>query len=67
MPIIKPQGLKGLQGIGSLSQKDYDAFIRSLNKVLINQFGLTDLAEDNRVSPDGLDGKREAIITENGR
>ena len=48
-------------------QKDYDAFIRSLNKVLINQFGLTDLAEDNRVSPDGLDGKREAIITENGR
>ena len=27
MPIIQPEGLKGLKGIGSLSKEEYDAFV----------------------------------------
>lgn len=34
MPITTPQGLKGLQGIGSLSKADYDAFVKK-NDALI--------------------------------
>ncbi len=36
MPIITPQGLKGLQGIGSLSKADYDAFVKK-NDALISR------------------------------
>ena len=36
MPIITPKGLKGLQGIGSLSQQDYDAFVKK-NDALISK------------------------------
>lgn len=36
MPIITPKGLKGLQGIGSLSQADYDAFVKK-NDALISR------------------------------
>ena len=36
MPIVKPQGLKGLQGLGSLSKSQYDDFINR-NKELISQ------------------------------
>ena len=34
MPIIKPQGLEGLKGLGSLSERDYNAFV-DRNKDLI--------------------------------
>lgn len=36
MPIITPQGLKGLKGIGSLSKADYDAFVKK-NDALISR------------------------------
>ena len=36
MPLITPKGLKGLQGIGSLSQADYDAFVKK-NDALISR------------------------------
>lgn len=36
MPIITPQGLKGLQGIGSLSKADYEAFVKK-NDALISR------------------------------
>ena len=42
--------------------KDYDNEIKRINKILIKEFGLTTLAEDNRVSPDGEDGRRTAEI-----
>ena len=38
MPINKPQGLKGLQGLGGLSKAQYDSFIEK-NKDLISQHG----------------------------
>lgn len=38
MPINKPQGLRGLQGLGSLSKAQYDSFINK-NKDLISQHG----------------------------
>lgn len=38
MPINKPQGLRGLQGLGSLSKAQYDSFINR-NKDLISQHG----------------------------
>ena len=38
MPINKPQGLRGLQGLGSLSKAQYDNFINK-NKDLISQHG----------------------------
>ena len=38
MPINKPQGLKGLQGLGSLSKAQYDSFIEK-NRDLISQHG----------------------------
>ena len=38
MPINKPQGLRGLQGLGSLSKAQYDSFINK-NRDLISQHG----------------------------
>ena len=38
MPINKPQGLRGLQGLGSLSKAQYNSFINK-NKDLISQHG----------------------------
>lgn len=38
MPINRPQGLRGLQGLGSLSKAQYDSFINK-NKDLISQHG----------------------------
>lgn len=38
MPINKPQGLRGLKGLGSLSKAQYDSFINR-NKDLISQHG----------------------------
>lgn len=38
MPVNKPQGLRGLQGLGSLSKAQYDSFINK-NKDLISQHG----------------------------
>ena len=38
MPINKPQGLRGLQGLGSPSKAQYDSFINK-NKDLISQHG----------------------------
>lgn len=38
MPINKPQGLKGLQGLGGLSKAQYDSFIEK-NRDLISQHG----------------------------
>ena len=38
MPINKPQGLKGLQGLGGLSKAQYDSFIEK-NRNLISQHG----------------------------
>lgn len=38
MPINRPQGLRGLQGLGSLSKTQYDSFINK-NKDLISQHG----------------------------
>ena len=38
MPINKPQGLQGLQGLGSLSKAQYDSFINK-NRDLISQHG----------------------------
>lgn len=38
MPINKPQGLRGLKGLGSLSKAQYDSFINK-NKDLISQHG----------------------------
>lgn len=38
MPINKPQGLRGLQGLGSLSKAQYDSFINR-NRDLISQHG----------------------------
>lgn len=35
MPIVRPKGLKGLEGIGSLSKADYDSFVNN-NKALIS-------------------------------
>jgi hypothetical protein len=38
MPINRPQGLRGLQGLGSLSKAQYDSFINK-NRDLISQHG----------------------------
>ena len=38
MPIVKPQGLRGLQGLGSLNKAQYDDFINK-NRDLIAQHG----------------------------
>lgn len=38
MPINRPQGLRGLQGLGSLSKVQYDSFINK-NRDLISQHG----------------------------
>lgn len=38
MPVNKPQGLRGLQGLGSLSKAQYDSFINK-NRDLISQHG----------------------------
>lgn len=38
MPINRPQGLRGLQGLGSLSKTQYDSFINK-NRDLISQHG----------------------------
>lgn len=38
MPINRPQGLRGLQGLGSLSKAQYDSFINK-NRELISQHG----------------------------
>lgn len=38
MPIVKPQGLRGLQGLGGLSKAQYDDFV-TRNKDLIAQHG----------------------------
>lgn len=38
MPINRPQGLRGLQGLGSLSKAQYDSFINR-NRDLISQHG----------------------------
>ena len=38
MPVNKPQGLKGLQGLGGLSKAQYDSFIEK-NRDLISQHG----------------------------
>ncbi len=38
MPIVKPQGLRGLQGLGGLSKAQYDDFITK-NKDLISKHG----------------------------
>lgn len=38
MPINRPQGLRGLQGLGSLSKAQYDSFINK-NRNLISQHG----------------------------
>lgn len=38
MPIVKPQGLRGLQGLGGLSKAQYDDFI-TRNKDLITRHG----------------------------
>ena len=38
MPLIKPQGLQGLKGLGNLSKQEYDSFVER-NKDLISQHG----------------------------
>lgn len=49
MPINKPQGLRGLQGLGSLSKAQYDSFINK-NKDLISQHGYDPMYINNLYS-----------------
>lgn len=49
MPINKPQGLRGLQGLGSLSKAQYDSFINR-NKDLISQHGYDPMYINNLYS-----------------
>ena len=49
MPIIKPQGLQGLKGLGSLSKQDYDAFVER-NKELISRNGYDPIYINNLYS-----------------
>lgn len=49
MPINKPQGLRGLQGLGSLSKAQYDSFINK-NRDLISQHGYDPMYINNLYS-----------------
>lgn len=49
MPINKPQGLRGLQGLRSLSKAQYDSFINK-NKDLISQHGYDPMYINNLYS-----------------
>ncbi len=49
MPINKPQGLRGLQGLGSLSKAQYDSFINK-NRDLISQHGYDPIYINNLYS-----------------
>ena len=49
MPINRPQGLRGLQGLGSLSKAQYDSFINK-NKDLISQHGYDPMYINNLYS-----------------
>lgn len=49
MPINRPQGLRGLQGLGSLSKAQYDSFINK-NRDLISQHGYDPMYINNLYS-----------------
>lgn len=49
MPINKPQGLRGLQGLGSLSKAQYDSFVNK-NRDLISQHGYDPMYINNLYS-----------------
>lgn len=49
MPINRPQGLRGLQGLGSLSKAQYDSFINK-NRNLISQYGYDPMYINNLYS-----------------
>lgn len=49
MPINRPQGLRGLQGLGSLSKAQYDSFINK-NRDLISQHGYDPIYINNLYS-----------------
>lgn len=49
MPIKRPQGLRGLQGLGSLSKAQYDSFINK-NRDLISQHGYDPMYINNLYS-----------------
>lgn len=49
MPINKPQGLLGLQGLGSLSKAQYDSFVNK-NRDLISQHGYDPMYINNLYS-----------------
>lgn len=49
MPVNKPQGLRGLQGLGSLSKAQYDNFINK-NRDLISQHGYDPMYINNLYS-----------------
>ena len=49
MPVNKPQGLRGLQGLGSLSKAQYDSFINK-NRDLISQHGYDPMYINNLYS-----------------
>lgn len=49
MPINKPQGLRGLQGLGSFSKAQYDSFINK-NRDLISQHGYDPMYINNLYS-----------------